>query len=99
PTILPGDSIRVTQTVRRLYPLGPFTAKVTVTPTWPPSSPPANVKLTAVTSSASFFGLPWALIVLILLLAGLGYGTFRFLRWRVRERAADMAGVGAAARQ
>ena len=99
PTILPGDSIRVTQTVGGLYPLGPYTAKVTVTPSWPPTAAPASLTLTTVTSSASFFGLPWALIVFILLLAGLGYGTFRFLRWRVRQRAADMAAVAAAARK
>jgi hypothetical protein len=99
PMILPGDSMRITQPVSGLYPFGPFTAKITITPTWPPSSAPASVNLVAVTSSASFFGLPWALIVLILLLAGLGYGTYRFLRWRVRERAADMAAVAAAARR
>jgi hypothetical protein len=99
PTILPGDSVRVTQTVGGLFPLGSFTAKVTVTPTWPPTSPAVSVALNTVTSSASFFGLPWALIVLILLLAGLGYGTYRFLRWRARQHAADMAAVAAAARK
>ena len=99
PMVLPGDSIRVTQSVPGLYPLGPFTARITVAPTWPPSSPSANVKLVTVTSSASFFGVPWSPIVIILLLAGLGYGTFRYLRWRVRARAADMAAVAAEARR
>jgi hypothetical protein len=99
PMILPGDSMRITQGVPGLYPFGPFTARITVTPTWPPSSPSASVKLVTVTSSASFFGVPWSPIVIIVLLAGLGYGTFRFLRWRVRTRAADMAAVAAAARQ
>ena len=100
PTILPGDSLRVTQTVAGLYPLGPFTAKVTVTPTWPSAASAApGLTLKTVNSSASFFALPWALIVIILLLAGLGYGTYRFLRWRVRERAADMAAVAEAARK
>ncbi len=99
PTILPGDSVRVTQAVGGLFPLGSFTTKVTVTPTWPPTAPTASLALKTVTSSASFFALPWALIVLILLLAGLGYGTYRFLRWRARERAADMAAVAAAARK
>jgi hypothetical protein len=99
PMVLPGDSVRVTQSVSGLYPLGPYTAKVSITPTWPPSSGPLNVKLNTVAASASLFGLPWSLIVLILLLAGLGYATYRFLRWRVRQRAADMAAVAAAARK
>ncbi len=98
PTILPGDSVRVTARTGGLYPAGPFTAKVTVTPSWPKSAPPVNLALPVVTDSASFFAFPWALIVLILLLAGLGYGTYRFLRWRVRQRAALMAAVAAAAR-
>src|SRR5262249_10492612 len=99
PVILPGDSVRVTTTVGGLYPAGSFTAKVTVTPGWPKASPSAPVNLTAVTGSASFFALPWALIALIILLAGLGYGTWRYLRWRVRQRAADMVAVAAAARK
>jgi hypothetical protein len=99
PTILPGDSVRVTTTVGGLYPAGPFTAKVTVTPSWPKSAPQESLSLLVVTASASFFAFPWALIVLILLLAGLGYGTWRYLRWRVRQRAADMAAVATAARE
>jgi uncharacterized membrane protein len=89
----------VTATVGGLYPAGPFTAKVTVTPRWPKSAPQTSLSLPVVTASASFFAFPWALIVLILLLAGLGYGTWRYLRWRVRQRAADMAAVAAAARK
>jgi hypothetical protein len=99
PMVLPGSSIRLTQAVPGLYPFGQFTAKITITPAWPPSSPSASVKLIMVTSSASFFGVPWSPIVIIVLLAGLGYGTFRYLRWRVRARAADMAAVAAAARK
>jgi hypothetical protein len=99
PTILPGDSVRVTTTAGGLYPAGPFTAKVTVTPSWPKSAPPASMSLPVISESASFFAVPWPLVVLILLLAGLGYGTYRFLRWRVRQRAADMAAVATAARE
>jgi hypothetical protein len=99
PTILPGDSVRVTTRVGGLYPAGPFTAKVTVTPRWPKSAPQTSLSLSVVTASASFFAFPLALIVLIILLAGLGYGTWRYLRWRVRQRAADMAAVAAAARR
>jgi hypothetical protein len=99
PTILPGDSVRVTTTLGGLYPAGPYTAKVTVTPTWPKAAPPTSLTLFVVNDSASFFAFPWALTVLIVLLAGLGYGTWRFLRWRVRQRAADFAAVAEAARK
>jgi hypothetical protein len=99
PTILPGDSVRVTTTAGGLYPAGPFTAKVTVTPSWPKSAPQVSLSLPVVSASASFFAFPWALIVLILLLVGLSYGTWRYLRWRVRQRAADMAAVATAARE
>jgi hypothetical protein len=99
PTILPGDSIRVTTTIGGLYPAGPFSATATVTPQWPPTSVQANLPLMTASSSASFFAVPWALLVLIVLLAGGGYGTYRYLRWRVRTRAADMAAVVAAARK
>jgi hypothetical protein len=99
PTILPGDSVRVTTTVGGLYPAGSFATKVTVTPRWPALSPQTSLTLATVTGSASFFAVPWALVVLIVLLAGLGYGAWRVLRWRVRQRAADMAAVAEAARK
>ena len=99
PTILPGDSVRVTTTVGGLYPAGSFTAKVTVTPSWPPSSAKTALTLTGAAGSASLFAFPWALVGFIILLVGLGYGTWRFLRWRTRQRAAEMAAVAAAARK
>jgi hypothetical protein len=94
PTILPGDSVRISATAAGLYPAGPFTATVTVKPAWPRSSVPVqNLALTTTTSSASFFAVPWSLLGFILLLAGAGFGALRFLRWRSRVRAADMAAV------
>ena len=99
PVVLPGDEIRITQPVSGLYPLGLYTAHVTVTPTWPPSSPSASLQLKTVSAAGSFFAVPWAVIVVILLLVGLGYGTYRFLRWRARERVAVMTAVAAQARK
>jgi hypothetical protein len=100
PTILPGDSVRVSTTVGGLYPAGPFTATVNVQPVWPHSTVPVSgLALLAASSSASFFAVPWALLVFILLLAGASFGIWRFLRWRSRARAADMAAVADQARR
>ena len=101
PTILPGDSVRITTKVGGLYPAGPFTATVTVTPDASKSALPASISATLKSSSqsASFFAVPWALIVVIILLAGLGYGTYRLLRWRARQRVAVMRAVAAQARK
>jgi hypothetical protein len=99
PQILPGDSVRVSTTVGGIYPAGPFTATVKVTPAWPKSAPLTSLPLPVVTDSASFFAVPWGLILLILALALLGFGTWRFLRWRARQRAAEMRAVATQARK
>lgn len=99
PVILPGDSIRVTETARGLFPLGPMSAKVTVTPRWPAKSTPLNAPLTVSSSTASMFAIPYALLVMIIVLIAAGYGGWRFLRWRRKERAADLAHVAEQARK
>lgn len=99
PVILPGDSIRVTQTASGLFPLGPVSAKVTVTPRWPAKSTPLNTPLTLSSSATSMFAVPYALLVMIIVLIGGGFGGWRFLRWRRRTRAADLAYVADQARK
>jgi len=94
PTILPGDSIRISTAAAGLYPAGPMTATVTVTPSWPKSEVvPASITLTTVSANASLFAVPWTLLGLIVLLAAAGYGTWWLLRWRRRLHAADLAAV------
>jgi hypothetical protein len=93
PTILPGDSIRISTAAPGLYPAGPMTATVTVTPNWPKSEIPASLTLTTVSASASLFAVPWTLLGLIVLLAAIGYGVWWVLRWRRRLHAADLAAV------
>jgi len=94
PTILPGDSVRLTVTPGSLYPFGPVTAHVRVTPGAPAGGIPLAASLAAVAGSASLFAVPWALLVVIILVAGLMVGLWQFLRWRrVRfgETLADVA--------
>ena len=97
PTILPGDSVRVSVSVPGLYPDGPLNAHVTVTPAWPPRSLPIARQSPIATGSASLFATPWSLIGFILLLVAIGVGVWQFLRWRRREHRAEIAAVAAKA--
>jgi hypothetical protein len=67
PTILPGDSIRFTAQPRGLYPLGPMTAHVRLSPAIPAGAPSLSLPAGYVTGTASLFALPWSLIGLIIL--------------------------------
>jgi hypothetical protein len=99
PTILPGDSVRVAVSVPGLYPAGPMTAHVTVTPAWPARSLPLSRQSPIATGSASLFATPWSLVGFILLLVAIGAGVRQFLRWRRREHRAEIAAAAAKARR
>ena len=97
PTILPGDSIRVTAQVPGLFPAGPMTAKVDVTASWPADTIALAHAAPETTGNASLFAFPWTLLGLILLLAAIGVGVWFYLRWRGRLRRAELASVAARA--
>jgi hypothetical protein len=97
PTILPGDSVRVTATIPGLFPDGPMTAHVKVTPGWPKGTIPLANAASEVTSSASLFAFPWSLLGLILLLVAVGVGFWFYRRWRRRLRRAELSAVAARA--
>jgi hypothetical protein len=97
PTILPGDSVRVSVSVPGLYPAGPMTAHVTVTPAWPPRSLPLARQSPIANGSASLFATPWSLVGFVLLLVAIGVGVRQFLRWRRREHRAEIAAAAAKA--
>jgi hypothetical protein len=97
PTILPGDSVRVSVSVPGLYPDGPLSAHVTVTPAWPPRSLPIAEQAPIAKGSASLFATPWSLVEFILLLVAIGVGVRYFLRWRRREHQAEVAAAAAKA--
>lgn len=99
PTILPGDSIRVTTHVPGLFPGGPMTAKITVTPGWPARTVPLKTQLTLVASTASLFAMPWSLLGLLLLLVAISVGVWFYFRWRRRLHRAELAAVAARARR
>ena len=99
PMILPGDSVRVSASLSGLFPVGPMTAHVNVTPGWPKGTIPLAHSAPATTRSASLFAFPWSLLGLILLLVAIGVGIWFFFRWRRRLRRAELAAVAARARR
>jgi hypothetical protein len=99
PVVLPGDSIQYTVSAGGFYPAGPVDAHVTVTPGWPANTVPLATALTLASGSTSLFAVPWALIVLVILLAGGGYGFWRMLRWRRRVHQDDIAYAAERARR
>jgi hypothetical protein len=97
PTILPGDSVRVSAKVPGLFPDGPMTAHVDATPGFPKGTIPLAQTAPEATGSASLFAFPWSLLGLILLLVAIGVGIWFFFRWRRRLRRAELAAVAARA--
>jgi hypothetical protein len=85
PTVLPGDSIRMTAQPRGLYPLGPMTAHVHLSQAIPPGQPALALRTRAVTGSASLFAVPWSLIVLIIVLIVAAVAGWRGRGWRQRR--------------
>jgi hypothetical protein len=77
--LLPGGSETVTVVVPGVFPALLMNATVTVTPTKLASD--SDPALGPVTASAHFWAVPWALLVLLLLLGG---GTWAYLRRRAR---------------
>ena len=96
PTVLPGDSVQYTASSGGLYPAGSISAHVTVTPRWPAGATPLPVALASASASGSAFAVPWALLVLLIVLAGGGYGWRRASRGR---RLAHQAEIALAAEQ
>jgi hypothetical protein len=100
PVILPGDSVRLTATASGLYPVGPFSAHVSVAPAWARDEQPvAGLPLAESHANASLFAVPWSLLGLILLLAAIGVGIWYLLRWRRREQVAEVTEAVARARR
>jgi hypothetical protein len=100
PVILPGDSVRLTATASGLYPAGPFSAHVSVTPGWARDEQPVDgLPLAESDASASLFAVPWSLLGVILLLVAIGAGAWYLLRWRRRQQVAEVTEAVARARR
>ena len=103
PLLLPGGSATVTVEVPDVWPLLYLTADVTIVPLSPPTD--ANPQVGDVTASVSFWGIPWVLLGIILLILLLGLWWLRHRRAvpppvpgrRERAREADLVAAGTSA--
>jgi hypothetical protein len=84
-TILPGDSVQFTATLHELYPAGPLTAHVQVSPGAPGGEPALATPMAMVTGTASLFAVPWAALVVLILLIGGAVGWRRWVVYRQRR--------------
>jgi hypothetical protein len=98
PTILPGDSVRFTAQPRGLYPLGPMTAHVRLSPAIPAGAPALALPTGFVTGSASLFAVPWSLIGLIILLIAATAAGWRGRGWQQRRLRSKLDAAAASAR-
>jgi len=99
PTVLPGKSVRIVEHTSGLYPAGPLTANVHVTPANPSDAPPLHLPLANTGGSASLFAVPWGLILLIVLLAGGGVGLWQLWKWRRRQLRETLTAIAESARE
>ena len=99
PMVLPGDSVRVTVRPGSLFPFGPITAHVRVGPAAPPAEAQLAAPLAAVTGSATLIAVPWALLVVIVLIAGLILGLWWLQRMRRQRLGETLSAVAEHARK
>jgi uncharacterized protein HemX len=64
---------------------------VHITPVEVPGSPHLTAALQAGDASVDMWGTPWPQLVLLVLLAAIGFGIWRWLRWRRSHQAAALA--------
>jgi hypothetical protein len=98
PTVLPGDSVRVTAAPGGLFPLGPMTAHVRLSPAIPTGAPPMALPTGNVTGTASLFAVPWSLLGLIVLVVAAAIVMWRGRGWQRRRLRAKLAAAAEGAR-
>ena len=98
PTVLPGDSVRVTAQPAGLFPACPMTAHVLLKPSNPVGAPVLTIPVANATGTASLFAVPWTLLLLVILVVGAGYGVWRTRGWQRRRLRAKLDAVADSAR-
>jgi hypothetical protein len=98
PTILPGDSVRFSGQASGLYPLGPMTAHIRLSPAIPAGTPPLALPSGYVTGTASLFAAPWSLLGLIILLIAVAVTGLRGRGWQRRRLRTKLDAAATSAR-
>jgi hypothetical protein len=99
PTVLPGDSVRLTANAKGLLPAGPMTAHVHVTPGPPVGTATLPLTAAAAAGNAPLFAVPWSLLLLLVLIAGLAVAIGRGRRWQRNRLTATLSAVAEQARR
>jgi len=100
PTLSPGNSFRVTTHLSGVFPAGPLTVHVRLTPGQVSGAPRITTPLKTVSQSASTWATPLPQLLFLLLLVVIGVGAGWLLRWRRRsQQFAIAAAVEAGRRQ
>jgi hypothetical protein len=93
PVLLPGDAVKFTEKTGLLYGAGPLTAHVKLGPTAAPGEPALTTPLSEVTASASTFAMPWAILLILIIVIGGVVGGVQGLRYRQRKLQAHVNAV------
>jgi hypothetical protein len=83
--LLPGATVRLTQRVGSVFPLGPMTAHVDATPSIPVGLPAPVKPLENASGQAGIWATPWGVLLILVIIAALVAGALMYLR-RGRER-------------
>jgi len=85
PVVLPGDAVKFTETTGYLYGAGPLTAHVKLSPAAAPGEPALAAPMAEVTANASTLAVPWAIILILIVIIGGVVGWTRLVRYRQRQ--------------
>jgi hypothetical protein len=83
--LLPGATVRLTQRVGGVFPLGPMTARIDATPSIPVGLPTPVAPLENASGQAGIWATPWGVLLILVIVAALVAGGLVYLR-RSRER-------------
>jgi hypothetical protein len=88
PNLSPGDSFRVHASVSGVFPAGPLTVHVQITPTAIKGAARITTPLTTMSHSVGLWAPPWPQLLLLVVIIGGGVGVWSLLRWwrRARQR-------------
>jgi len=99
PSLLPGESIRVTAHLSDVFPAGPLSVHIKVTPSSGAGVPKLTAAVKPVSHSVGLWATPLAQLLLLIVIVLVGVAAWWLLRWRRRYRQAALAAATEAGRR
>ena len=99
PSLLPGESVRVTAHLSGVFPAGPLTVHIKVTPSSGAGVPTLTAAVQPVSRSVGLWATPLAQLLSLVVIVLVGVGAWWLLRWRRRTRQAALAAATEAGRK